>query len=464
MSWFQSIKNKQWTLFDNLSQGSKLKLNLLILDILKNQVNAYGIHFLLNNQLNNFISIDGYDNYQAPLINNNYYLRRMWVKGSLNFFHDINYKTIKCIESISLVRTIGSLTFVTIKRRFDEVNHKDYGMGVDEYSILGVEEGVFGDFGAADGFRADDDFGVDDLGVKEGVIRDTGVTNADFRKTGVKNADFRKTGVKNADFRDTGVINTDFSDLGADESGPGDFGVINSGLEIGKSNNAGVSSDKLRVEIDSSDNLDRNDNYTVEKIGSSVTSGNLGNENNSPVSGIDSIKRSVNQPQILSNSNSNQLEPFNSLSTSSQSTLLLCETRTLVYTNELYTPVSKKSKVLTPDISQEISINATHLLKYSMLTYNLHKIHYDPEYCKVENLPGIIVHGPFMVTLLLSWFKINFKDKEIKSFDYKNIQPCFIDKKLKLGLINKGQGVYNLFITNLDGDEKYIDGTLMEVD
>ena len=45
------------------------------------------------------------------------------------------------------------------------------------------------------------------------------------------------------------------------------------------------------------------------------------------------------------------------------------------------------------------------LFRYSALTFNGHRIHYDRPYAmEVEHYPGLVVHGPLIATLLLFWF------------------------------------------------------------
>ena len=42
------------------------------------------------------------------------------------------------------------------------------------------------------------------------------------------------------------------------------------------------------------------------------------------------------------------------------------------------------------------------LFRYSALTFNGHRIHYDVDYCRdVEGYPGLVVHGPLLATLLM---------------------------------------------------------------
>lgn len=139
---------------------------------------------------------------------------------------------------------------------------------------------------------------------------------------------------------------------------------------------------------------------------------------------------------------------------------VLRESRSLIYTNEPFIsrPISRHFD--KPDSTLTIQLSPTHLLKYSMLTYNLHKIHYDREYCqKTENLPNIIVHGPFMITLLLHWFStIN---GEVAKLTYKNIEPCFVDEPLTLQYNQIDSHKYSVSIVNATLGKKYMEGYII---
>jgi 3-methylfumaryl-CoA hydratase len=56
----------------------------------------------------------------------------------------------------------------------------------------------------------------------------------------------------------------------------------------------------------------------------------------------------------------------------------------------------------------EVMPDEAMLFRYSALTFNAHRIHYDLDYCrKEEGYPGIIVHGPLQTTLLLDLCRRN---------------------------------------------------------
>lgn len=66
------------------------------------------------------------------------------------------------------------------------------------------------------------------------------------------------------------------------------------------------------------------------------------------------------------------------------------------------------------------------LFRYSALTYNGHRIHYDRDYVTdVEGYPGLIVHGPLIGTLLMKLAIDNMGGKSLKKFEFRNSSPIF---------------------------------------
>ena len=66
------------------------------------------------------------------------------------------------------------------------------------------------------------------------------------------------------------------------------------------------------------------------------------------------------------------------------------------------------------------------LFRYSALTFNGHRIHYDRKYVtEVEGYPGLIVHGPLIATLLLDLLRRERPDARVTHFAFKAMQPVF---------------------------------------
>ncbi len=78
------------------------------------------------------------------------------------------------------------------------------------------------------------------------------------------------------------------------------------------------------------------------------------------------------------------------------------------------------------DFSRTINPSPTMLFRYSALTFNGHRIHYDRDYCRdVEAYPGLVFHGPLTATLLADLAVRNNSGKELKRFDFRAISPIF---------------------------------------
>ncbi|WP_427771824.1 FAS1-like dehydratase domain-containing protein [Comamonas thiooxydans] len=66
------------------------------------------------------------------------------------------------------------------------------------------------------------------------------------------------------------------------------------------------------------------------------------------------------------------------------------------------------------------------LFRYSALTFNGHRIHYDRRYVtQVEGYPGLIVHGPLIATLLLDLLRRQLPGVRVVAFDFKALRPTF---------------------------------------
>jgi 3-methylfumaryl-CoA hydratase len=66
------------------------------------------------------------------------------------------------------------------------------------------------------------------------------------------------------------------------------------------------------------------------------------------------------------------------------------------------------------------------LFRYSALTFNGHRIHYDRRYVtEVEGYPGLIVHGPLIATLLMDLLQRHAPEAEVASFRFKAVRPTF---------------------------------------
>jgi 3-methylfumaryl-CoA hydratase len=66
------------------------------------------------------------------------------------------------------------------------------------------------------------------------------------------------------------------------------------------------------------------------------------------------------------------------------------------------------------------------LFRYSALTFNGHRIHYDRKYVtEVEGYPGLIVHGPLIATMLMDLLRRNQPEAQVLRFEFKAVRPTF---------------------------------------
>ena len=90
--------------------------------------------------------------------------------------------------------------------------------------------------------------------------------------------------------------------------------------------------------------------------------------------------------------------------------------------------------------ARRIEPDATLLFRYSALTFNGHRIHYDyPYVTQVEGYPGLIVHGPLIATLLLDELRIQYPSARITAYEFKAMSPLFHHQSFEVcGRIDDG--------------------------
>jgi len=79
-----------------------------------------------------------------------------------------------------------------------------------------------------------------------------------------------------------------------------------------------------------------------------------------------------------------------------------------------------------PAWERRVVPDAVLLFRYSALTFNGHRIHYDRRYVtEVEGYPGLIVHGPLLATLLLDLLRQRLPDASVMRFSFRSSSPLF---------------------------------------
>lgn len=74
--------------------------------------------------------------------------------------------------------------------------------------------------------------------------------------------------------------------------------------------------------------------------------------------------------------------------------------------------------------SENIEPSSVMLFRYSAVTFNGHRIHYDFPYAtEKEGYPGLVVHGPMIATYVLHGFRHAHPNKKITSFAFRGLRP-----------------------------------------
>jgi 3-methylfumaryl-CoA hydratase len=116
---------------------------------------------------------------------------------------------------------------------------------------------------------------------------------------------------------------------------------------------------------------------------------------------------------------------------SSERGLAIAEDHDIVYREEPGS-LSGAPKVVPPqastDAAWEVELHPDEVLlfRYSALTFNGHRIHYDwPYVTQVEGYPGLVVHGPLIATLLLEHMQRQLPGVKLTGYQFRAVSPVF---------------------------------------
>ncbi len=107
------------------------------------------------------------------------------------------------------------------------------------------------------------------------------------------------------------------------------------------------------------------------------------------------------------------------------------------------------------DFERECRADAITLFRYSALTFNAHRIHYDRDYAReVEGYPGLLVHGPLLATLLIDELLRRFPGRPLLEYAFRVTQPIFDTEPFRLcGREPDAAGRTDLWIANGESAE-----------
>ena len=82
---------------------------------------------------------------------------------------------------------------------------------------------------------------------------------------------------------------------------------------------------------------------------------------------------------------------------------------------------------------RSMAADETMLLRFSALTFNAHRIHYDLPYTTgVEHYPGLVVHGPLLATLLIDHALRDAPQCRVTAFEFRARSPVICGDRFEL--------------------------------
>ena len=130
------------------------------------------------------------------------------------------------------------------------------------------------------------------------------------------------------------------------------------------------------------------------------------------------------------------------------------ERQDIVYREMTGTTQAAPAKAPPPPKAQHRETHVSDpvlLFRYSALTFNGHRIHYDRDYVtKVEGYPGLIFHGPLQAAFIIEMAAKLRGGKPPKKFTYRGVQPLFEGSEFSINANDNGESM-ELWTANAEG-------------
>lgn len=112
----------------------------------------------------------------------------------------------------------------------------------------------------------------------------------------------------------------------------------------------------------------------------------------------------------------------------------ITETQTIVY-RDMDSSLREKTAVDQPpsgEFAQTFEVDGIRLFRFSAITQNAHRIHYDREYAAFEGYPDVVIHGPMQVLLMARALEQTAGSLLGKSFNYRLVAPAIGPQQLEI--------------------------------
>jgi 3-methylfumaryl-CoA hydratase len=113
-------------------------------------------------------------------------------------------------------------------------------------------------------------------------------------------------------------------------------------------------------------------------------------------------------------------------------------------------PTAPKSAPIADQV-REVSVDPVVLFRYSAVTFNGHRIHYDAPYAiETEHYSGLVVHGPLQATYLLN-FAATLAGRTPARFNFRALAPASGVKTIFLNVRNSSEHAMELWVADPQG-------------
>jgi 3-methylfumaryl-CoA hydratase len=133
---------------------------------------------------------------------------------------------------------------------------------------------------------------------------------------------------------------------------------------------------------------------------------------------------------------------------------LISEEQDIVYVAmpDRFTPPPPLPAPEAPAWREAVPIDTVRLFRFSAVTFNAHRIHFDLDYAQaVEKYPGLVVHGPLQAILLMQAARRHRGDAWPRSYRFRGVRPLFHFDALSLAGQPEAEGQQALATVQGDG-------------
>lgn len=104
------------------------------------------------------------------------------------------------------------------------------------------------------------------------------------------------------------------------------------------------------------------------------------------------------------------------------------------------------------EVAERVTPDDVLLFRYSALTFNGHRIHYDRRYVtEVEGYPGLVVHGPLLATLMAGLGERQFAGRAAATFSFRALKPVFDLHPFEVCGRREGDAAIDLWVRDHEG-------------